>query len=82
MSINTAEKTTAKYLMDAIRHNLDAGSFLNQMIRQTYVNQNGSLYYGDSVIWLKTIPDSSIDLVFADPPYNIKKADWDYFQGN
>lgn len=28
---------------------------------------------------MKTINDESIDMVFADPPYNIKKADWDDF---
>ncbi|MCL2772600.1 MAG: site-specific DNA-methyltransferase [Oscillospiraceae bacterium] len=42
--------------------------------------KNGLLFTGDSLLWLKTIKDSSIDLVFADPPYNIKKADWDKFE--
>ncbi len=40
---------------------------------------DGALFTGDSVEWMKTINDESIDMVFADPPYNIKKADWDDF---
>ncbi|HQE93070.1 MAG TPA: DNA methyltransferase [Anaerolineae bacterium] len=29
---------------------------------------------GDAVEWLKQYPDNSVDLVFADPPYNLDKA--------
>ena len=35
------------------------------------------LYKGDCLELLKNIPDKSIDLVLTDPPYNIKKANWD-----
>lgn len=45
-----------------------------------YRHPNGELYCGDSVEWLKSIPSGSIDLVFADPPYNIRKAEWDTFE--
>lgn len=45
-----------------------------------YEHPNGKLYQGDSIEWLASIDDASIDLVFADPPYNIKKADWDNFE--
>ena len=44
-----------------------------------YNNSNGRLYQGNSFDWLKSLDDASVDLVFADPPYNIKKADWDNF---
>ena len=40
---------------------------------------DGALFTGDSIEWMKTINDESIDMVFADPPDNIKKADWDDF---
>lgn len=40
---------------------------------------DGALFTEDSIEWMKTINDESIDMVFADPPYNIKKADWDDF---
>ncbi|MDR2761696.1 MAG: site-specific DNA-methyltransferase [Planctomycetaceae bacterium] len=44
-----------------------------------YQHENGQLWQGDCVEWLKTLPDKSIDLIFADPPYNIKKTNWDTF---
>ena len=45
-----------------------------------YEHPNGQLYQGNSIDWLKSLDDASVDLVFADPPYNIKKADWDNFE--
>ena len=42
-----------------------------------YEHINGRLYQGNSLEWLESLDDASVDLVFADPPYNIKKADWD-----
>ncbi|MCL1894794.1 MAG: site-specific DNA-methyltransferase [Holophagaceae bacterium] len=45
-----------------------------------YCHQNGLLFNGNSIEWLQQIKDSTIDLVFADPPYNIKKANWDNFE--
>lgn len=45
-----------------------------------YQHPQGKLWQGDSIEWLKSLPDESIDMIFADPPYNIKKADWDTFE--
>ena len=45
-----------------------------------YEHPNGKLYQGNSIDWLASLDDASVDLVFADPPYNIKKADWDSFE--
>jgi len=39
----------------------------------------GKLFFGDSLKWLSTLKAKSVDLCFADPPYNIKKAEWDKF---
>lgn len=36
-------------------------------------NDNHKIIQGDALETLKTIPDNSIDLIFADPPYNIGK---------
>lgn len=44
-----------------------------------YSDGNGSLYEGDSLLLMKGIPGNTIDMIFADPPYNINKADWDKF---
>ncbi len=38
------------------------------------------MFHGDSLQVLKKIRDSSVDMIFADPPYSIKKEDWDTFQ--
>lgn len=45
-----------------------------------YDHPNGEIWLGDSIKWLGTLESESVDLVFADPPYNIKKADWDSFE--
>jgi len=45
-----------------------------------YKSKDNVLYEGDSLEWLKSIESGTVDLVFADPPYNIKKADWDKFE--
>ena len=45
-----------------------------------YESGTNALYEGDSIEWLKSLGDGTVDLIFADPPYNIKKADWDKFK--
>ena len=45
-----------------------------------YEKGYGRLFQGDALDWLKSLGDESADLVFADPPYNIKKAEWDDFE--
>jgi site-specific DNA-methyltransferase (adenine-specific) len=51
-------------------------------IQLHYENRLGRLYLGDSLVWLKGMKSETVDLVFADPPYNIKKADWDNFESH
>ncbi|WP_147293532.1 hypothetical protein [Brevibacterium iodinum] len=41
------------------------------------VAPEGTIFQGDSTEWLRSLEPTSVDLIFADPPYNIKKADWD-----
>ena len=45
-----------------------------------YTHPNGEIWIGDSITWLRSFERDSVDLVFADPPYNIKKAEWDTFE--
>jgi site-specific DNA-methyltransferase (adenine-specific) len=47
-----------------------------------YDHPHGKLYCGDSLAWLNQLESGSVDLVFADPPYNAKKADWDNFESH
>jgi site-specific DNA-methyltransferase (adenine-specific) len=45
-----------------------------------YSHPHGELWIGDAVAWLRSLEAESADLIFADPPYNIKKAEWDTFE--
>jgi site-specific DNA-methyltransferase (adenine-specific) len=45
-----------------------------------YEHPHGKLYQGNSFDWLASLDDSSVDMCFADPPYNISKAHWDTFE--
>lgn len=46
--------------------------------KQVLTTGFGTLFHGDCIPWLKTIPHESVDLFFADPPFNLKK---DYGKG-
>lgn len=39
--------------------------------------ENGAIYNQDCTEFLGQLDSESVDTVFADPPYNIKKASWD-----
>ena len=45
-----------------------------------YQHPHGTLHVGDSLRWLASLKSESVDLVVADPPYNINKAEWDSFE--
>jgi site-specific DNA-methyltransferase (adenine-specific) len=52
----------------------------NSCPRLFYSHPHGEIWQGDSLEWLRGLESDSVDLVFADPPYNIKKAEWDTFE--
>jgi site-specific DNA-methyltransferase (adenine-specific) len=54
--------------------------FTDAKFQLQYQHPNGRLYQGDSIAWLASLESESVDLIFADPPYNINKADWDSFE--
>lgn len=49
-------------------------------IEPYFQTNRGKFYDLDAVSFLKTIENETVDLIIADPPYNIKKAEWDTFQ--
>ncbi len=51
----------------------------NEIIQPYFETRNGKLFNYDAIKYLKQLDYNSIDLIFADPPYNIKKAEWDTF---
>lgn len=44
-----------------------------QGLQQVYMSEYGILYQGDCLKLLSALPDESVDLVFADPPFNLGK---------
>ncbi|MDD1433237.1 site-specific DNA-methyltransferase [Dolichospermum sp. ST_sed3] len=53
---------------------------LTEGFQLQYTHPHGQIYQGNSLDWLASLDSESVDLVFADPPYNIKKAEWDNFE--
>ena len=53
-----------------------------QIPQPYYKHPHGTLWLGDSLIWIETLAPNSVDIMFADPPYNIGKADWDHFESH
>ncbi|MBE9124579.1 MULTISPECIES: DNA-methyltransferase [unclassified Coleofasciculus] len=58
---------------------VDLGKFNSNEPKPLYYHPRGILWIGDAITWLTSLESESVDLVFADPPYNIKKAEWDTF---
>jgi site-specific DNA-methyltransferase (adenine-specific) len=56
------------------------GSANGSRPRLFYSHPHGEIWQGDSIEWLSGLDGDSVDLVFADPPYNLKKAEWDTFE--
>ncbi len=42
-------------------------------LQQAYTSEYGILYQGDCLNFLSALPNESVDLVFADPPFNLGK---------
>jgi len=55
-------------------------SIIRQETTPFFQTPFGELYHCDSISFLQRLESNSVDLIFADPPYNIKKAEWDYFK--
>ncbi|ABU59737.1 DNA-methyltransferase [Roseiflexus castenholzii] len=45
-----------------------------------YSHPHGEIWIGDTIAWLRSLETESVDMIFADPPYNIRKAEWDTFE--
>jgi site-specific DNA-methyltransferase (adenine-specific) len=58
----------------------DYANSLQYRITPFFETAIGKLYNEDVITFLKTLETSSVQLIFADPPYNIKKAEWDTFE--
>lgn len=54
----------------------------NEPVQLHFETKSGKLFRGDSLDWLTSLQSETVDLIFADPPYNLKKADWDDFESH
>jgi site-specific DNA-methyltransferase (adenine-specific) len=59
-------------------HSLDS----DELVQLHFEAKSGKLFRGDSLDWLTGLKSETVDLIFADPPYNLKKADWDDFESH
>jgi len=59
---------------------IDPAQFKPEVPTLFYAHPNGEIWVGDAITWLHSLPSESVELVFADPPYNLKKAEWDNFK--
>src|SRR5260221_592342 len=77
-------KTSAPQLELEVRHENGKTYPVSRSggVQLHYENKLGRLCLGDSPHWLRSLTDESVDLVFADPPYNLKKAEWDSFESH
>ena len=46
-----------------------------------YQKDRFTLYHGDSIALLKTFPQNSVDMIFADPPYNLSNGGFSVHSG-
>ncbi len=46
---------------------------------KTVTTELGRLDQADALAWLRSLEPGSVDLVVADPPYNLGKSEWDRF---
>jgi site-specific DNA-methyltransferase (adenine-specific) len=53
-----------------------------EVVRAALQTELGQLFAEDAIAWMATLPDGSVDLVFADPPYNAGREGWDTFAGD
>ena len=51
---------------------------LKKNITELSSDQTNKIFNGDSIEIMKEMPDNSVDLIFADPPYNLQLNDTIY----
>lgn len=69
---NNGLRTLVKQSRDGVEHSTAVHV---KDLKKTY----HALYIQDAVQFLKTLPDSSVQLVLIDPPYNLNLEIWDTF---
>lgn len=76
----SADSTGSAPAAQGVYYSIDTEHFNPNTPALFFKHPNGEIWIGDAIAWLGTLEAGSVDLVFADPPYNIKKAEWDEFE--
>ena len=75
--INTDSTNENLFFESHIKSTRHIGLQNNNKLKPQFSYLHGDIYNEDCMVFLKNIDACSVDTVFADPPYNIGKADWD-----
>ena len=67
-------------ILKGLYTHIDQAQYNPQTPTLFYSHPHGEIWVGDAFAWLSSLKSNSADLIFADPPYNIKKAEWDTFE--
>lgn len=65
-------------LVTSRRRHADVGILSESMMTETFSNELTTIHYADVMDGLEKVRDESVDLIFADPPYNIGKKFGDF----
>ncbi|MDO9538165.1 MAG: hypothetical protein Q7J68_07585, partial [Thermoplasmata archaeon] len=53
----------------------DNGSIISQITKEPYYKTDTfELYLSDCIEFLSQLPEDSVDMIFADPPYNLSNG--------
>ena len=74
------ESMASTALVSGVYYPMDVAQFDPKAPSLFFKHPDGEIWTGDAIAWLGSLETASVDLVFADPPYNIKKAEWDTFE--
>lgn len=64
----------------SVNYSLDYDTEVKDLNSLYFESKYGTLYNTSAEELLGLLAPGSVDLIFADPPYNIKKAEWDSFK--
>ncbi|MBS4207128.1 site-specific DNA-methyltransferase [Bacillus sp. FJAT-50079] len=64
----------AKEITDIIKSDSQNGESTAGKFKPVFTTELGELYNEDSLSLIKSLPKESVDLIFADPPFNLNKT--------
>ncbi len=75
------KKESSKGMNSGAKINKPSGTTLKNLNKPYYKDKDFELYQADSISLLKILPENSIDMIFADPPYNLSNGGFSIHAG-